>query len=186
MAPCFSIGERTLTKGVLYEHRLMPNVTPYKGNDQLPNSEVVTLRAGKGLSKLRNIRIDTESSLYELTPSPKQEIRMKRPIVIVFLVSCCFAASALAQQAPKEHSMTGCLQRAGDGNSYLVTDVDGSGPKTIGIVSSTANLAPHIGHKIEVTGTAVPAKDAEMDKSVPKAAHYMKLTGVKMISATCP
>lgn len=68
----------------------------------------------------------------------------------------------------------------------MVTDVEGQGPKMIGIVSSTANLAPHVGHKIEVTGTAVPAKVAEADKNVPKADHYMKLTAIKMISTTCP
>jgi hypothetical protein len=54
------------------------------------------------------------------------------------------------------------------------------------VVSSTANLAPHVGHKIEVTGVAVPATEAETDKSVPKAPHYMKLSGIKMVSTTCP
>ncbi len=111
---------------------------------------------------------------------------MKSSIVTAFLVSCCFAACASAQQAPKEHSMTGCVERASDGNSFRITNVEGSGPKSIGIVSSTADLAPHVGHKVEVTGTAVPAAQAEMDKTVPKAPHYMKLTGVKMVSATCP
>ena len=74
-------------------------------------------------------------------------------------------------------------RRAG---TYMVTDVEGNGPKSIGIVSSSANLAPHVGHKIEVTGTAVPPKEAETDAKVPKAPHYMKLTAIKMISATCP
>ena len=82
--------------------------------------------------------------------------------------------------------MTGCLQKGAEPNTYMVTDVEGKGPKTIGVVSSTANLAPHVGHKIEVTGTAVPAKDAEAEKNVPKAEHYMKLTAIKMISTTCP
>ena len=68
----------------------------------------------------------------------------------------------------------------------MVTDVEGNGPKSIGIVSSDANLAPHVGHKIEVTGTAVPAKEAEADPKVPKAPHYMKLTSIKMISPMCP
>ena len=111
---------------------------------------------------------------------------MKHLIMRVLLISSAFAWCAQAQQAPKEHSMTGCLQKGSEANSYLVTNVEGNGPKTIGIVSSSANLAPHVGHKIEVTGTAVPAKEAEEDKNVPKAPHYMKLTAVKMISATCP
>ena len=34
--------------------------------------------------------------------------------------------------------------------------------------------------------SAQPAAEAETDKNVPKAAHYMKLSGIKMISTTCP
>jgi hypothetical protein len=111
---------------------------------------------------------------------------MKSVSATVLVLSFALAFSVRAQQAPKEHSMTGCLQKGAEPDTYMVSDVEGKGPKTIGIVSSTANLAPHVGHKIEVTGTAVPAKEAEADKNVPKAAHYMKLTAIKMISTTCP
>jgi hypothetical protein len=101
------------------------------------------------------------------------------------LLSLVFAAGVQAQQpTPKEHSMTGCLQKGPD-NKYLLTNVEGKGPKTVGIVSSTADLAPHVGHKIEVTGTAVPAKEAEAENA-PKAPHYMQLSAVKMISTSCP
>jgi len=115
---------------------------------------------------------------------------MKRSIVAALVVACtlAFALAAQAQQAaPKEHSMTGCLKKGVEADSYLITDAEGTGPKSIGIVSSTANLAPHVGHKIEITGTGVPVKDAEeMKPAPPKAPHYMKLTGIKMLSATCP
>ena len=112
---------------------------------------------------------------------------MKRLIMAALVVSCAFAfLLAVQAQAPKEHSMTGCLKKGTEAGTYMVTDVEGNGPKTIGIVSSEANLAPHVGHKIEVTGTAVPAKDAEADPKVPKAAHYMKLTSIKMLSPMCP
>jgi hypothetical protein len=113
---------------------------------------------------------------------------MKRSLIAASVVSSAliFAFGVLGQNAPREHSMTGCL-KAGEASTYMLTDVEGTGPKTVGIVSSTANLAPHVGHKIEVTGTAVPEKDAEAEnKNVSKAPHYMKLTGVKMISASCP
>jgi hypothetical protein len=109
-----------------------------------------------------------------------------KAIAMAAVISWAFGISALAQQTPKEHSMTGCVQAGAEPSSYLITDVEGTGPKTIGIVSSTANLSPHVGHKVQVTGTAVPAKEAETEKGVPKAQHYMKLTAVKMISATCP
>ena len=113
---------------------------------------------------------------------------MKASIMAALVVSCvlAFAQGAQAQYAPKEHSMTGCLKNGTEPNTYMITDVQGKGPKTIGIVSSTADLAPHVGHKIEITGTAVSAMKAEKDKNVPKADHYMKVTAIKMISETCP
>jgi hypothetical protein len=113
---------------------------------------------------------------------------MKYSIVMALLVSSAIALAlgARAQDAaPKEHSMTGCLAKGTEPGSYMLTDLE-KGPKSVGIVSSTANLAPHVGHKVELTGTAVPAKEAEADSKVPKAPHYMKITAVKMISATCP
>jgi len=114
---------------------------------------------------------------------------MKYSIVVALLVTCAItlALGARAQDAaaPKEHSMTGCLAKGTEAGTYTLTDLE-KGPKSVGIVSSTANLAPHVGHKVELTGTAVPVKDAEADPKVPKAPHYMKITAVKMISPTCP
>jgi hypothetical protein len=112
---------------------------------------------------------------------------MKSSILAALVVSCllAFAQGVRAQDAPKEHSMTGCLKSGDAPNTYMLTDLE-KGPKMVGIVSSTAKLAPHVGHKVEITGTAVPAKDAEADANVPKAPHYMKVTAVKMISPTCP
>ena len=118
----------------------------------------------------------------------KGEYSMKYSLVMVLFVSCAItlAVGARAQDAaPKEHSMTGCLAKRTAPGSYQLTDLE-KGPKSVGIVSSTADLAPHVGHKVELTGTAVPPKDAEMDPNVPKSPHYMKITGVKMISTTCP
>ena len=113
---------------------------------------------------------------------------MKYTIAMALLVSCAItmALGVRAQDAaPKEHSMTGCLGKGSAPDTYMLTDLE-KGPKSVGIVSSSANLAPHVGHKVELTGTAVPVKDAEADAKVPKAPHYMKITAVKMISTTCP
>ena len=111
---------------------------------------------------------------------------MKSLIAVALLGVLTVTLSAQDKKAPGEHSMTGCLQKGAEPNSYLLDNVEGSGPKSVGVVSSTANLAPHVGHKIEITGVNVPAAEAEADKNVPKAPHYMKLSGVKMISTTCP
>jgi hypothetical protein len=112
---------------------------------------------------------------------------MKKMILAVLVIACAMTVSmgTSAQDAPKEHSMTGCL-RAGDApGSYMLTDLE-KGPKSVGIVSSSANLKPHVGHKIEITGTAVPPAEAEAMKDVPKAPHYMKVTAMKMLSPMCP
>lgn len=97
--------------------------------------------------------------------------------------SICLAASLLAMATSfavpaqaQEHSMTGCLAKGDDAGTFKLTDVE-QGPKVVVIAQSTANLAPHLGHKVQITGVAISGKDN---------AHTMKVTAVKMISATCP
>ena len=97
-----------------------------------------------------------------------------------------FAQGVKCQEAPKVHSMTGCLKAGPTPGSYVLTDL-AEGPKSVGIVSSAVNLAPHVGHKVELSGTPVPEKEAlKENKDVPKAPHYMKVTAMKHISSTCP
>jgi hypothetical protein len=81
-----------------------------------------------------------------------------------------------AQGAPTEHSMTGCLAAGDDAGTFKLTDLE-KGPKEVVIAQTTANLAPHLGHKVEITGVAVPGKSNT---------HTMKVTAVKMISPKCP
>ena len=82
---------------------------------------------------------------------------MKSSIVagLAFAGALALALSVYVSAQAKEHTMTGCLKSGTEAKTYMVTDVEGTGPKSIGIVASTANLAPHVGHKIAVTGTAV-------------------------------
>lgn len=101
------------------------------------------------------------------------------------------SVSVFAQEAPKkaagEHNMQGCVQKGATEKQAVLTNTAGKGPKLIGIVESTANLAPHAGHVIEITGVNVPAAEAEKMSPAPaKADHYMKITALKMVSATCP
>lgn len=109
-------------------------------------------------------------------------------------VTCAFVGSVAAtmQEKPapsaqKEHTMTGCLQKGSQPDTFVVNNTAEKGPKAIGIVASTPNLTPHVGHKIDITGTAVPNKEAEsMKPAPPKADHYMRITAIKMVSTTCP
>jgi hypothetical protein len=119
---------------------------------------------------------------------------MRKFSISTFVVACvcAFGVSALAQEKPqpqgggqKEHTMGGCLQKGDAPDTYVVMNAAEKGPRRIGIVESKANLAPHVGHHIDITGTGVPAKEAESMKNVSKADHYMRVSELKMVSATC-
>ncbi len=102
---------------------------------------------------------------------------MKASIVMAAFVLTCmlgFGLLAQAQDAPREHSMTGCLAKGDDG-MFKLTDLE-TGPSMVDIAESTANMDPHVGHKVEITGTAVP----DMEN------HTMKVTAMKHISGSCP
>lgn len=114
---------------------------------------------------------------------------MKRVMSVTIAAAVALTMSAFAQEkkGPSEHTMAGCVQKGATATQGVLQNTAEKGPKTIGVVESSANLAPHVGHKVEVTGTAVPTAEAEaMKPAPPKADHYMKITAVKMVSATCP
>jgi hypothetical protein len=118
---------------------------------------------------------------------------MKKSITGSLIAACvvAFSMTAVAQEGKKppakEHSMTGCVQKGSTAETFVVANTEPKGPKLIGIVESKANLAPHVGHKMTITGVDVPAKEAESAKPKPdKADHYMKLSAIKMVAAACP
>lgn len=115
---------------------------------------------------------------------------MRRVLGIAAAATVALSVVAIAQETkkpPAEHTMTGCLQKGATASVGLVQNTAEKGPKTIGIVESKDNLAPHAGHKIDIVGVNVPAAEAEaMKPAPPKADHYMRLSAIKMVSATCP
>ena len=54
-------------------------------------------------------------------------------IMILTLSGSLVFSTSVRAQAPKEHSMTGCLQQGAQPDTYLITNVEGKGPKTIGV-----------------------------------------------------
>jgi hypothetical protein len=116
---------------------------------------------------------------------------MKRVLGLAAAATLALSVAAVTAQETKkpagEHTMTGCLQKGATEKTGVVQNTAEKGPKTITIVDSAANLAPHAGHKIDIVGVNVPAAEAEaMKPAPPKADHYMKLSAIKMVSATCP
>jgi hypothetical protein len=116
------------------------------------------------------------------------------------LATVPLAAGAQAKKGMAEkkggggsHSMTGCLQKGDEANTWQLTDVEGSGPKTVEIVGTSkgVDLAPHVGHKVTITGTAVSSKSAAKkegtkDTKEEQGEHHMRISAVKMVSSTCP
>lgn len=114
-------------------------------------------------------------------------MRIVAGIAAAGVLALSVAMSAQEKKGSGEHTMTGCVAKGASADTFLVNNTAGKGPKVIGIVSSKDNLAPHVGHKIDITGTDVPAAEAEkMKPAPPKADHYMRVTAMKMVSTTCP
>ena len=113
-------------------------------------------------------------------------------IVLGFAAAGALALSVVVsaqdtKKPPAEHTMTGCLAKGATATTGTVQNTAEKGPKTIGIVDSKANLAPHAGHKIDIVGVNVPAAEAEKMSPAPaKADHYMRLSAIKMVAKACP
>ena len=112
---------------------------------------------------------------------------MKRVIGIATAAALALTVTAFAQEKKGggEHTMAGCVQKGATATTGVIQNTAEKGPKMIGILESKDNLAPHVGHKVTISGVDVPAKEAESAKAA-KADHYMKVSAVKMVSATCP
>ena len=97
-------------------------------------------------------------------------------LVVAFVIG--FGPSAQAQApaaAPAEHAMTGCLKAGAAAGKFQLTNLE-RGPMTVEIAETTANLTPHVGHKIEITGSRIAGAPG----------HTMKVTAMKMVAAACP
>ena len=117
--------------------------------------------------------------------------------VLAYALAAEPEAMGQKKKGPATHSMTGCLQK-GEGNMFTLTNVEGTGPRTIEIVGTApgVNLSPHVGHKVEITGTAVSAAAAakaeaksegtKKNMKEEKAEHHMRVASMRMIAANCP
>ncbi|HEY2945765.1 MAG TPA: hypothetical protein VGN09_25265 [Vicinamibacteria bacterium] len=130
---------------------------------------------------------------------------MKRMSAILGLILLCGAAFAAAA-GKSAHStagmtLTGCLQKGDEANTFLLTNATGPGAaakvdrwELIGAPASL-KMADHVGHKVEVTGHAVGAgaaakmegkKGAKAEKAEEAGEHHLKVRSFKHIAPTCP
>ena len=71
------------------------------------------------------------------------------------------------------------VRAGGVAGTFELTDLGlADAPKSVAIADSSVDLAGHVGHKVEITGTTVAALDA--------AAHTMSISGMKHLAASCP
>ena len=86
------------------------------------------------------------------------------------------SANRSAKMVGENHTVTGCLtQDPKEKNEYMITGEDG---KTWGLKSKSVKLAPHLNHKVSVTGK-VTKEEHENE------AGDMDVSTLNMISETC-
>lgn len=110
-------------------------------------------------------------------------------------------ASADGKKAGAGMTLTGCLQKGDEPNTFLLTNASGPGSAEkvdrwalIGAPASL-KLVDHVGHKVEVKGNAVGAgaaakiegkKAAPAVKAEEAGEHHLKVRSFKHIAPTCP
>jgi hypothetical protein len=104
-------------------------------------------------------------------------------VVAVLIVSCGLGGAAAGQQSEpvRPHNMTGCLQKTPDGMSFMLTE---NNRKTVEFSKSSVDLNPHVGHRIQVTGTTDREREAKGGGQ--QNGHYMQVSAVTVIAAACP
>jgi hypothetical protein len=104
-------------------------------------------------------------------------------VAVVLIVSCGLGAAAAGQQSQpiRPHNMTGCLQKTPDGRNFMLTE---NNKKTVEFSKSSVDLAPHVGHQIQITGTT--DKEREAKEGGQQNGHYMEVTAAKAIAPACP
>jgi hypothetical protein len=136
---------------------------------------------------------------------------MKRILIGALVISGAVAMTAGAATQTTHHagaakSLTGCLEKGDEANTFKLTNVTGGGEWELVGAPAALKMSDHLGHKVEVSGTSLSAAAAEkaehaagakketkaeekMEKKEEKGEkgeHHLKVAAVKMISSTCP
>jgi hypothetical protein len=98
----------------------------------------------------------------------------------------------------KPHTMTGCLEKGADENTFRLTNVEGTGPKAAELhAEAKLKLSAHVGHKVAITGIDIDPKTMKKGTagtaggatgtapSESAGGHHMRVQSMKHISPTC-
>jgi hypothetical protein len=127
---------------------------------------------------------------------------MKRmSFILCVILSSGVAVAANADTKAGGMTLTGCLQKGDEPNTFLLTNVTGPGAaekadrwELIGAPASL-KMADHVGHKVEVRGNAVGAgaaakmegkKGSKAEKAEEAGEHHLQVRSFKHIAPTCP
>ncbi len=127
----------------------------------------------------------------------------KRPVTALFALGALLVLSWVASAAgpqgqtpgqmtgadDKTVTVTGCLQKAGDNRFTLVGD-DG---KTYDLQNTNANFAPHVGHKLSVTGEIqqgqasreTPKSEKPSEAAQTETHIQLNVKKAQMVSTSC-
>jgi hypothetical protein len=100
--------------------------------------------------------------------------------VLIVSIGLCGAAAGQQSQPPRPHNMAGCLQKTPDGRNFMLTE---NNKKTVEFSGSSVDLMPHVGQQIQITGTT--DREREAKEGGQQNGHYMQVTVVNVIAATC-
>jgi len=123
----------------------------------------------------------------------------KSAILGLILLGGAALATAATKHSTAGITLTGCLQKGDEPNTFLLTNATGTGAKAdrwelIGAPASL-KMSDHVGHKVEVSGHAVGAgaaakkegkKGAKTEKAEEAGEHHLQVRSLKHVSPTCP
>jgi hypothetical protein len=105
----------------------------------------------------------------------------------VLATSGAQADAAKQKPAGKSHTMTGCLEKGADANTFRLTNVEGGGPKMVELhADASLKLTAHAGHKVAITGVEVDPQTIKKDAKPAAGEHHMKVESMKHVAPTCP
>jgi hypothetical protein len=124
--------------------------------------------------------------------------RMSAILGLIVLGGAAFAAAAgKATHSTAGITLTGCLQKGDEPNSFLLTNATGAKADRWELIGAPASLkmSDHVGHKVEVSGHAVGAgaaakmegkKGSKAEKAEEAGEHHLQVRSLKHIAPTCP
>jgi hypothetical protein len=115
------------------------------------------------------------------------KLQLLLPIAGMLAISCA-PVQAQSNQNMKSHektakvTVTGCLMKGTQPNEYTIAE---NGATYELFSTGKVDMAPHVGHKVQVKGTAEKAEAASPNTANRTSEERVDVTSVKHISKTC-